>query len=62
MMNKSQLVAVIKASGKVPNYDAAMHAEAILEGAYTLADLLGRADAFYGFDEYAHESALMDSI
>ena len=62
MMNRTQLVAAIKASGKVNNDDAAMHADAILEGAYTLADLMDRADAFYGFDEYAHESALMDSF
>ena len=53
-MDKTQLIAVIKNSGKVENADAAMHADAILAGDYTLADLFANAAAFYGYDGYAH--------
>ena len=61
-MTKTQLIAAIKNSGKVENADAAMRADAILAGDYTLADLFANAAAFYGFDGYAHEDALMDTV
>ena len=61
-MTKTQLIAAIKTSGKVENADAAMHADAILAGDYTLAELFANAAAFYGFNGYAHEDALMDSM
>ena len=61
-MDKVQLIAAIKASGKVENAEAAMHADAILGGAYTLAELLAEADSFYGYDGYAQEALLADSI
>ena len=56
-MTKTQLIAVIKNSGKVENADAA-----ILAGDYTLADLFANAAAFYGYDGYAHEDLLMDTM
>jgi hypothetical protein len=46
-MNKSELIAAIKSSGEVPNEDAAMHADAITQGDYTLATLLEEAPYFY---------------
>ena len=61
-MTKTQLIAAIKNSGKVENADAAMHADAILAGDYTLADLFANAAAFYGYDGYAHEDLLMDTM
>ena len=61
-MTKTQLIAAIKNSGKVENSDAAMHADAILAGDYTLTDLFANAAAFYRYDGYAHEDALMDTM
>lgn len=61
-MTKGQLIEVIKASGKIENADAAMHAAAIIAGEYTLAALLDNASQFYSFDGYAHDDMLMDSM
>lgn len=61
-MTKTQLISAIKNSGKVENDDASMHADAILAGNYTLAELFANASAFYGYDGYAHEDALMDTM
>lgn len=61
-MTKGQLIEVIKASGKIDNADAAMHADAIVAGEYTLAVLLENAAHFYTFDGYAHDDMLMDSM
>ncbi len=61
-MTKTQLIAAIKNSGKVENSDAAMHADAILNGDYTLPELFANAGAFYGYNGHAHEDALMDTM
>ena len=61
-MNKRQVIEVIKASGKIENADASIHADAILAGEYTLATLFANASAFYNFDGYAHDDMLMDSM
>ena len=54
---------LVKAVGAiVPQYDVAMHVDAILKGYYTLAKLAEDVDSFYGFDGHAHERMLMDSM
>lgn len=57
-----QLYKIIFDSGLVPNADIKIHIEAIERGDYSLIDLLENAQNFYSFDQYAHETVLMDSM
>lgn len=61
-MNIAQLTQVIKDSGRVPNEDAFMHANAIFAGEYLLSDLFANASAFYDHDGRAHEVSLVDTM
>lgn len=61
-MNVAQLTQAIKVSGRIPNEDADMHANAIFAGEYLLSDLFANASAFYSYDGYAHETALVDTM
>ena len=57
-MNRNQLIATIINSGKIENQDAAMHADAIIAGDYTLVELFANATSFYAFDGYKHDDEL----
>ena len=61
-MNANQINQEIKASKLVPDSDIPMHTRAILAGDYSLRQLLANAGAWYSFDGYAHETALMDTM
>ena len=61
-MSIRNLVETIIASGKIPNEDSMMHAHAILDGQYTLIQLLADADAFYSFNGYAHDAELHNQL
>lgn len=58
----TQLYKAILDSNLVPNADIRMHVEAIKRGDYSLTDLLENARGFYFFDQYAHETTLIDSM
>lgn len=58
----NQLYKIIFDSNLVPNEDIKMHVESIVRGDYSLVDLLENAQDFYSFDQYAHETILIDSM
>ena len=61
-MADTQLYKAIFDSNLVPNSDIKMHVEAIERGDYSLTDLLEKARKFYFFDQYAHETILIDHM
>ena len=61
-MDANQIKQAIKNSNLVPNTEIGMHTRAIIAGDYTLNQLLANAVEWYGFDGYAHETALMDTM
>ena len=61
-MADTQLYKAIFDSNLVPNSDIKIHVKAIERGDYSLVDLLENAREFYFFDQYAHETILIDHM